>query len=142
MATLAFQLPSSPVEHIARIRAGLPARDAKALLAAFALPLGQLLAALAIPVATFNKKVAAGGSLAPDESERVLGLVAMADQVQRMVEESGDPMGFDATAWLSDWLQRHVPALGGERPLAFLDTNSGQRLVSDLIARMQTGAYS
>lgn len=142
MATLALKLPDSPVERIERIRSGVPAREAKALLTGFAIPIGQLLAALGLSVATFNRKVASGGVLAPDESERVLGLAAMAAQVQRIVEESGDPTGFDATAWLSDWLQRHVPALGGVQPLSFLDTISGQRLVSDLVARMQTGAYS
>lgn len=142
MGVAALKLPESPVERIERIRSGVPARDAKALLAGFAIPIGQLLVALGLSVATFNRKVAADGTLAPDESERVLGLAAMVAQVQRMVEESGDPTGFDATAWLSDWLQRHVPALGGVQPLSFLDTHSGQRLVSDLIARMQTGAYS
>jgi putative toxin-antitoxin system antitoxin component (TIGR02293 family) len=142
MASAALKLPDSPVEQIAHIRSGLPAADAKALLSSFDMPIGRLLDALSLPVATFNKKVAAGGALAPSESERVLGLAAMVQQVERMVEESGDPTGFDATAWLSDWLQRHVPALGGAQPLSFLDTMRGQRLVSDLIARMQTGAYS
>lgn len=89
MASLAFTLPASPVEQIACIRAGLPGREAKQLLTAFDIPLGQLLAALAIPVATFNRKVAKGEPLAPDESERVLGLAAMANQVQRIVNEAG-----------------------------------------------------
>lgn len=142
MVAMALKLPESPVQRIERIRSGVPAQEAKALLTSFAIPIGQLLLALGLSVATFNRKVANGGVLASDESERVLGLAAMANQVQRIVEESGDPTGFDATAWLSDWLQRHVPALGGVQPLSFLDTISGQRLISDLIARMQTGAYS
>lgn len=142
MASLAFELPASPRDHVQLIRLGLDAAQAKALLGKFRLPLGQLLAGLAIPVATFNRKVLRGDPLAPDESERVLGLWAMIDQVQRMVDESGDPTGFDAADWLSRWLSEPVPALGGSKPLEWMDTMEGQRVVRAIIARMQTGAYS
>lgn len=142
MATLAFVTPTSPTEHVRLIRKGLDASEAKALLASFHLPLGQLLAGLSISVATFNRKVLRGDTLASDESERLLGLLAMIDQVQRMVEESGDPTGFDAADWLSRWLSEPVPALGGSRPLEWMDTMEGQRVVRAILARMQTGAYS
>jgi putative toxin-antitoxin system antitoxin component (TIGR02293 family) len=142
MASLAFATPASPTEHVQLLRDGLPAGDAKQMLARFDLPIGQALAGLNIAVATFNRKVLRRETLAPDESERLLGMVAMIDQVQRMVEESGDPTGFDAANWLSRWLSEPVPALGGTRPLDWLDTMAGQTVVRQILARMQTGAYS
>jgi putative toxin-antitoxin system antitoxin component (TIGR02293 family) len=142
MASLAFAIPPNPTEHVHLLRQGLPAATAKALLAMFGLPIGHLLAGLNIAVATFNRKVLQGGTLAPDESERVLGLMAMVDQVQRIVEESGNPEGFDAARWLADWISEPVPALGGTRPLDWMDTMAGQTQVRQIIGRMQTGAYS
>jgi len=145
MATAAFIpfiAPTTPTQRIRLIRAGLFAAEAKAMLGRFDLPIGQVLVALSIPVATFNRKVARGEHLAPDESERLLGLVEMIDQVQRMVEESGDPTGFDAANWLSRWLSEPVPALGSTRPLDWMDTMEGQRVVRQILARMQTGSYS
>jgi uncharacterized protein (DUF2384 family) len=59
-----------------------------------------------------------------------------------MVEESGNPEGFDAQNWVSHWLREPVPALGGERPVDLLDTMEGQALVSETLARMQSGSYA
>ena len=35
------------------------------------------------------------------ESERVPAVARLVGQIQNIVEESGDPRGFDATAWMS-----------------------------------------
>jgi putative toxin-antitoxin system antitoxin component (TIGR02293 family) len=140
MASLAQ--PIEPTQRIDTIRAGLPAAAARGFLAGLDLPLGALMQGLAIAPATFNRKVARGESLSPAESERILGLSALVDKVQTMVEESGDPTGFDAAAWLSSWLAEPVPALGWQRPLDLLDTMAGQQLVHDTLDRMQSGAYA
>lgn len=62
--------------------------------------------------------------------------------VRQMVEESGNPEGFDARAWLADWMQRPVPALGGRTPLSFMESEEGRALVTNILGRMQSGAYS
>lgn len=128
-------------EHVRMIRAGLPASDAKRILSALALPMGEAMRALRLSPATMNRKVALRQSLAPEESERLLGVARLIGQIQAMVEESGDPEGFDAEKWVSRWLREPVPALGGERPIDLLDTMEGQALVSETLARMQSGAY-
>ncbi|CAG4885761.1 MbcA/ParS/Xre antitoxin family protein [Paraburkholderia saeva] len=76
-----------------------------------------------------------GGSLA----STIAMLVA---QVQLMVEQSGNPAGFDAQSWLNDWLHSPVPALGSRPPMELLSTPDGVSLVSSTIARMQSGAFS
>jgi uncharacterized protein (DUF2384 family) len=62
--------------------------------------------------------------------------------VQRIVEESGRPVGFDAQAWLARWLEEPVPALGDRRPLDVLDEADGFEKVQQILLRIQTGAYS
>ena len=74
--------------------------------------------------------------------ERVVGLVKLVGQIEAMVEESGDPEGFDAPEWLSRWLREPLPALGGDRPINLLDTMEGQALVSRALAQMQSGAFA
>ena len=44
--------------------------------------------------------------------------------------------------WLSGWLRTPVPALGGTRPIDLIDTMEGQALVSQVLTRMQSGAYA
>jgi putative toxin-antitoxin system antitoxin component (TIGR02293 family) len=129
-------------DHVLTIKAGLPAVDAKKMLAALGLPAGEAVRALGLSRATLNRKAARRQSLAVEETERVLGVAKLIGQVQAMVEESGDPTDFDAEKWVSRWLTEPVPALGGQRPMDLLDTMEGQALVSETLARMQSGAYA
>jgi uncharacterized protein (DUF2384 family) len=67
---------------------------------------------------------------------------ALAALVQRVVDDSGDPVGFNALAWTTRWLHRPVPALGGACPAEYMATPESRSLVETLIMRMQSGAYS
>jgi hypothetical protein len=96
----------------------------------------------------------------PDESDKARprriaapSTAACADEVpehllelvRTIVSESGDPeaaRGFDAKAWLADWLAQPNPALGGACPRTYLATDEGARILATLISRMQGGAYS
>ncbi len=124
------------------VKSGLGARDAKVILSQLRVPQGEALTALHIPAATVNRKARTNAALSPAEGERVLGFGRLLGQLQTMVRESGNPEGFDASVWLSAWMSAPVPALGGARPLDFMDTMTGQALVSQLLAQMQSGAYA
>jgi putative toxin-antitoxin system antitoxin component (TIGR02293 family) len=129
-------------EHIKLIRDGMPATQAKAFLSELSLSPRTTMLALRLSPATINRKAAARQALAPEDSERVFGVARLVGQVEAMVEESGNVQGFDARQWVSRWLVEPVPALGGQRPLDLLDTMEGQTLVSETLARMQSGAYA
>jgi putative toxin-antitoxin system antitoxin component (TIGR02293 family) len=118
------------------------AHDAKIILAQFRVPQGEALAALHIPVATVNRKAKTNAPLSPAEGERVLGFGRLLGQIQTMIRESGEPEGFDASAWLSTWMSAPVSALGGARPLDLMDTMTGQALVAQVLSQMQSGAYA
>lgn len=80
--------------------------------------------------------------LSRDESERVLGIASLIGKVQTMVDESGEPTGFDAALWVAAWLARPLPALGGATPASYMDTFEGQKLVAELLSMSQSGAYA
>lgn len=133
---------SSTMERIRMIERGVAASEAKHWLEKTPLGRSVTLKALDLPVATFNRKVKARARLSPAESERVIGFARLVGQVQAMVEEAGDTAGFDAQAWLAAWLTRPLPALGGARPIDFMNTMEGQTLVSRQLGQMVSGAYA
>jgi putative toxin-antitoxin system antitoxin component (TIGR02293 family) len=97
---------------------------------------------LGLPKSTIERKITHNQVLPPDQGERILGLAKLVGQVQVMVEQSGDPRGFDAAEWVASWIAVPSPALGGDTPASYMDTSEGQELVSGLIAKMQSGAYA
>lgn len=133
---------AEPVVRIGMIKAGVPAAEAKRIFQDLALGQGATLSALNMSAATVNRKASRNEALSADESERVIGVARLVGQLQAMVEESGDPRGFDAPAWLSRWLRQPLRALGGVAPMELLDTIEGQTLVSRTLAQMQSGAYA
>ena len=133
---------AEPGERIGMIKRGAPASMVKRLLVDLDIPQAVGLAALNLPAATVNRKVVQDQRLGPGESERVIGMASLIGQVEAMMQESGGPEGFDATAWMSRWLREPVPALGGVAPVELMDTMQGQALVSRTLSQMQSGVYA
>lgn len=131
-----------PVQRIALAKRGVRAADVFKIAKAIGRPKNRLLQVLGLPRATVDRKARANQQLSIENSERVIGLARLVGQVQVMVEQSGDPSGFDAAKWIGDWLERPLPALDGKCPAEYMDTGEGQQLVSALIAKMQSGAYA
>jgi putative toxin-antitoxin system antitoxin component (TIGR02293 family) len=102
----------------------------------------QLGKTLGLSVTTVDRKAKAGEPLSAEQSERLVGIARLIGQVQTIVEQSGNPEGFDAARWLGQWLDEPLPALGGERPADLMDTAEGRGLVSNLLAMAQSGAYA
>ena len=108
---------ASPLERISMIKYGIRATEAKRIIAELAIGQGAALKALNLSPATVNKKAKQDQTLSPSESERVIGFARLVGQLEAVIQESGDPEGFDAAAWMSRWLKDPVPALGGARPI-------------------------
>jgi|SRR5579862_2432093 len=130
------------VERIALAKHGVPAADFSRFAQSLGTPKEGLMRMLGLPRATVDRKVRARQPLSVEHSERVIGFAKLVGQVKAMVDESGDPTGFDAGRWLADWLARPLPALRGHRPAEYMDTSEGQQLVAGLLGRMQSGAYA
>jgi uncharacterized protein (DUF2384 family) len=98
--------------------------------------------ALNLSIATVNKKAKQGGTLSPEESERVVGFAKLVGQLEAMIQDAGDPANFDAGAWMARWLTEPLPAFGGLRPADLMDTMEGQGLVAAALGKIQSGAYA
>ena len=132
---------ADPLARVRIIKEGLPATYLDELARQMDVSKDTLLRGLGISSATVSRKVRESKPLSSDDSERALGMARLVGQVQAMVEESGNPEGFNAAAWLAQWLEEPLPTLGGQRPAELVDTSEGQAFVSSLLARMQSGAY-
>lgn len=133
---------ASGIERVELIRAGVPA----VLLAQMGLEMDiskeRLYETLRLPRSSVDRKIRNNDALSPEQSERVIGLERLIGQVQVMVEQSGNPKGFNSSKWVGEWLERPLPALGGETPADYMDTMEGQEMVSRLLAQSQSGAYA
>jgi putative toxin-antitoxin system antitoxin component (TIGR02293 family) len=133
---------ATPLERIDMIRQGIPASEAKRMVAGLPIGQGAGFRALNLSIATVNKKAKQGGTLSPEESERIVGFAKLVGQLEAMLQDSGDPTNFDARAWMARWLTEPLPAFGGVRPADLVDTMEGQSLVSAALAKVQSGAYA
>lgn len=104
-------------------------------------PSEKLSSTLGLNAAQLELKFEYGGKLTKDEDLLVSGLRSLICQIELMVRESGDPVGFDAAAWLGEWMYLHIPALGGRTAASYMNTLEGQRYIANLLLTMQTGAY-
>lgn len=133
---------AAPVERLALIRSGVPARALTKTAADLGLTSTRICMSLGISSRTLNRRLAEGGLLSTADSDRVVGLLKLIGQVEAMVNESGDPTDFDACRWFGDWLESPCPALDGTKPVEWLDTFEGQALIANLLVQMQSGAYA
>jgi putative toxin-antitoxin system antitoxin component (TIGR02293 family) len=133
---------AEPLTRIAIVKDGLPADYLDKLARRLNMTKDRLLPTLGIAPATVSRKVREARPLSTDDSARALGMARLIGQVEAMVQESGDPTGFDAAKWLARWLQEPLAALNGRPPSTLMDTAEGQAMVSNLLARMQSGAYA
>ena len=133
---------ASKIDRVKILKGGVPARYTRVLARGMNVSNEKLYSTVGLTRATVDRKVLRDALLSADEGERVVGMARLVGQVQTMVEESGNPEGFDAGKWLADWLDRPLPALAGKAPAEFMDTADGRALVSDLLAQQQSGAYA
>jgi putative toxin-antitoxin system antitoxin component (TIGR02293 family) len=132
----------SAVERIDLVRAGIPAWFIVELVSDMCVPRERLYGALGLARSTIERKVREQRTLSLDEGERAVGIAQLVGQAQSIVQESGNPEGFDATRWVGEWLNEPHPALGNKTPAEYFDTAEGRQLVSNLLARQQSGAYA
>jgi putative toxin-antitoxin system antitoxin component (TIGR02293 family) len=131
-----------PIDRIKLIRDGVPARYISVISDSMGITKDALFKFLNLPKSTIDKKFVANQMLPIEQGERLIGMARLVGQVESMIAESGNLNGFDAAKWVASWLEKPSPALGGEKPSAYLDTVSGQEMISDLLAKIQTGAYA
>jgi putative toxin-antitoxin system antitoxin component (TIGR02293 family) len=122
---------SDDLAHL--VRTGLPAGSVSALAGRLHLANSALSKKLGIPQRTLTRRLSKSSLLTPAESDRT---VRMARVYATAVEMIGDEEK------AIEWLGTPNRALGGERPLDQLDTDTGARMVEDVLGRIAYGVYS
>ena len=115
------------------IRKGLPAGSITALAEKLRIGNSALLRKLGIPQRTLTRRLSHSLLLTPAQSDHT---VRMARVYADAVEMIGD------REKAIEWLSAPNRALGGERPFDQLDTDTGARMVEDILGRIAYGVYS
>jgi len=123
----------SPDDLANLVRTGLPAGSVTALAAKLHLGNRVLSQKLGIPQRTLTRRLSGASLLTPAESDRT---VRMARVYANAIEMIGDE---DKAI---EWINTPNRALGGARPLDQLDTDTGARMVEDILGRIAYGVYS
>lgn len=131
-----------PMQQVSVAQAGVSSGIPQLVAQEMGIPKTRLYRTIGLAPATVSRNKRQEKALNQDDSERVLGILSLIGQVERIVKESGEPEGFDAGKWVAAWLERPQPALDGRRPAELMDSATGRQIVTDLVARIQSGAYS
>ncbi|WP_232464705.1 antitoxin Xre/MbcA/ParS toxin-binding domain-containing protein [Bordetella genomosp. 8] len=134
---------AAPMALVETERAGVSSRFVKQLPVRMHIPATRLYTMMGIPKATIEKKAAANQSLTGMAGKSALGLARLLGIAQSIVANSTSPeaRGFDAVAWLGQWLDSPQPALGGRKPGDLIDTPTGVDVVARLLGALESGAY-
>jgi uncharacterized protein (DUF2384 family) len=121
---------SDALSRIALARAGIRVGEAKVLLSVLGISDDSARRSLKLSRKMFQKKSSRQARLSVEESEKIIGLAALLGKVEVFAHVSRLD---DAAVWLFEWLNCALDSLGSRRPLEFLDTVEGLRLLSTLV---------
>ena len=115
------------------VRRGLPATTVTALAERLHVGNGVISQKLGIPQRTLTRRLSQSSLLTPAESDRTV-------RMARVYTNAVETMGSEEKA--VEWLRTPNRALTGGRPLDQLDTDTGARMVEDILGRIAYGIYS
>jgi putative toxin-antitoxin system antitoxin component (TIGR02293 family) len=121
------------IDLIERMRSGTPARTIPDIASTLGITQEKLLDLLDLPKSTVKGRISAGGMLSSTEQDRVYRAEKVLARAVQVLEDE------DAAR---TWLSRANRSLGGEVPLALLDTEPGYELVLDTLGQIEYGVVS
>ncbi|NBB79975.1 MAG: DUF2384 domain-containing protein [Verrucomicrobia bacterium] len=123
-----------PGYWVARVLDGLPVGEFDALRAMLGLPVEALAGKVGLSTATLARRRVDQKPLDRDHGDRII-------RYARLFWKTVDLFDGDEAAARS-WLASPAPALAGQTPLDFAETEIGAREVEDLIGRLEYGVYA
>ncbi|TVP78986.1 MAG: DUF2384 domain-containing protein [Puniceicoccaceae bacterium] len=124
----------NPGYWVARVLDGLPVAEFDALRAMLGLTVETLAAKVGISTATLARRRADQKPLDRDHGDRIIRYARLYWKAVDFFE------GGEAAA--RSWLASPAPALSGQTPLDFAETEIGAREVEDLLGRLEYGVYA
>ncbi len=120
-------------EQITEVKKGLPTESLGELRRRLDVSFKELTDVLHISQSTLSRRRNRGRPFTSEESQRIL-------RVARAYRRAVDVLGSPDNA--RTWMKTQLPALQGETPLAYLETEPGAREVEDILGRIESGVYS
>lgn len=118
---------------IAKMRNGTPARTIPGIALRLGISQDRLFDLLRLPKSTVKGRISADGMLSATEQDRVYRAEKALSRALQVLEDE---------AAAKEWLSQRNRSLGGELPLALLDTELGYELVLDTLGRIEHGVLS
>jgi putative toxin-antitoxin system antitoxin component (TIGR02293 family) len=115
------------------IHAGLPTHCFIQMLKIFSLPQEEAARALGIPMRTMTRRFSQQARLTPIESEKAIRLARAFARAEEVFDNDQDKV--------TQWFRRPNRALGGEAPLAVMDSDLGAVQVEEILGRIQEGIF-
>lgn len=124
---------SRPEELSALVRRGLPAASFTALAERLHIGSSALSRKLGIPQRTLSRRLSESSRLTAAESDRMVRTARICATAVEMIGDEDRAI---------EWLHTPNRILRGETPLDQLDTDTGARMVEDILGRIAYGVYS
>lgn len=135
-----WQMPRN--ERVEVLKARLPVQLLDRLVQDMKVPRERLSSWLGLSKVRASLSSKSNVALSMTDGERILGMARLIGQVETVVAESGNPVGFNAAEWTGWWLGQPNRSFAQRSPGEFMDTADGRELVFGLVAQMQSGAYA
>ena len=124
---------ASAIDVVGAMRAGMPAQIVADTASRLGISQDRLYERLRLPRSTLKSRVSKGQPLAAVEQDRMYRVHRVLERAQAVLEDEAAAIA---------WINRENRALGGEAPLALLDTEAGYELVQDTLSRIEYGVLS
>ncbi|MFS0753397.1 antitoxin Xre/MbcA/ParS toxin-binding domain-containing protein [Noviherbaspirillum sp. 1P10PC] len=124
---------ASAIDMVGAMRAGMPAQIVADTASRLGISQDRLYESLRLPRSTLKSRVSKGQPLAAVEQDRMYRVHRVLERAQAVLEDEAAAIA---------WINRENRALGGEAPLALLDTEAGYELVQDTLCRIEYGVLS
>jgi putative toxin-antitoxin system antitoxin component (TIGR02293 family) len=121
------------LDFVPLLRRGFPWESFERAIRALDLTLEEAGASLRVPTRTLARRKRGAERLAPEESERLLGLASVSARAQQV---------FGSPEKARRWLRSPSRAFGGVTPLSLLDTDVGAHAVEDELVRIEYGVHA
>jgi putative toxin-antitoxin system antitoxin component (TIGR02293 family) len=123
----------SPMEILEGMRTGAPADIVPNVAHRLGISQDRLFESLNLPKSTLKGRIRDNKPLAPIEQDRIY-------RAERVMNRAIDVLGDEAAA--REWIIRENRSLGGQAPLALMDTEYGYEMVLDTLGRIEYGVFS
>lgn len=134
-----------PIERIALVKPGIPLRIAAQVAQDMRVSIRRLFAIISVGSPYRQRLAIAKQALPLESSERLMGLIRLIGQVERIMKDSSPSCtkeGFKSAEWFGQWVAKPHSALGGRKPEEYVDTVDGRLVLSNLLSQMQSGVFA